>query len=70
MIRLNTEITTDMDLDGFNWYVEAGEFFDVDDYCDAYGISKHDIDEEDIKAVQDKAGRLTSPQAMLVSHDA
>ena len=69
VIRLNTSTTTDKDLSGFNFYVDAGEFFDVDDYCEAYGISKYDIDGEDIKNAQDKAARLTPPESMLVSHE-
>lgn len=68
-IKLNWEVVEEMDLSGNNFYVEEGDLFDFDDYCEAYGVNPHDFDQQYVKGAQDAAGRLMEGQFLLVSHE-
>lgn len=68
-IKLIWEIVEDMDLSGFNFYVEEGELFDFEDYCEAYNVNPQDFDPQYVKGAQDAAGRLMEGQFLLVSHE-
>lgn len=58
------------DFSGFNFYVEAGKFFDANDYADAYSINRNDISHQDIHSAQDAAGSLNEGEFLHVSHNA
>ena len=65
---LSFKTTTEPDLGGFMFYVEAGSLFDADDYADAYKLNRSDIDPQDIHSAQDAAGRLNPGEWLEVTH--
>ena len=69
MIKLTFNATTTPDFSGFSFYVEAGRFFDVDDYAEAYGINSDDIDVLSIHNVQDAAVQLQHGEWLEVTHE-
>ena len=68
MIRLHTRTTTEMDLDGFNFYVEAGRDFYLSDYCEAYGLNG-EIHAQDVADVHEEVGKLKKGQFLYVTHE-
>ena len=66
---LNFKTVTEPDFGGFNFYVESGRLFDADDYADAYGLNRSDIDAQDIHSAQDAAGRLNDGEWLEVTHE-
>ncbi|MEQ8511525.1 MAG: hypothetical protein RLN67_13795 [Algiphilus sp.] len=68
-IRLTATVVTDPDFGGFNFYVEAGQMFDADDYADAYNLNRYDLDPQDVHSVQDAASGLNGGQWLLVTHE-
>lgn len=67
-IRLIWNITRNPDFDGFRFYVEAGDVFDADDYAEAYGLHRRDIDHNDIADVQAAASNMGDDEWLEVTH--
>jgi hypothetical protein len=67
-ISLESKVTIKPDFTGFNFYVEAGSEFDARDYADAFDIDYHEIDQQDIKAVQELASKLHYGWWLEVTH--
>ena len=67
--RLIWTTTTSPDFGGFRFYVEEGRLFDADDYAKAYGLDPHEIDAQDIHAVQGATGHLNHGEWLEVSHE-
>lgn len=67
-IRLDFNTTATPDFGGFKFYVEQGRLFDADDYAEAYGLNRSDIDAQDIHSAQDAAGRLNPGEWLEVTH--
>ena len=68
MFNLTFKTVNSVDFSGFNFYVEEGLLFDVDDYAEAYRISRDDIDYQSIHAVQDATGHLNPGEWLQVEH--
>ena len=68
MIKLTFKATTTPDFSGSSFHVEAGRFFDVEDYAQENGIHSDDIDQQDIHNAQDAAGQLFPGEWLEVSH--
>lgn len=68
-VKIQHKVTATPDFGGFNFYVEAGRCFDIADYCDAYGLNRHDFDEESVKAAQNAASRLNHGEWLEISHE-
>ena len=66
MIDLNWTVTTDPDLDGFKFYVEAGNNFFIEDYAEAYGLNPHELNPGDVQAF---VARLSPGEWLEVSHE-
>jgi hypothetical protein len=69
MINLACKIVATPDFSGFKFFVESGKFFDADDYAEAYGLNRSDIDAQDIQSAQDAAGQLNAGQWLEVTHE-
>lgn len=54
---------------GGEFYVEAEQLFDADDYAEAYGLNRYEIDPQDIHSAQDAAARLNPGEWLQVEHD-
>jgi hypothetical protein len=67
-ITLSRGISTDPDYSGLTYYVPAGEAFDADHFADACCINRGDIDNDDIKATQDRAAQLNPGEWMAVEY--
>jgi hypothetical protein len=68
-IHLTCTIITNPDsLVGFQFYVEAGNVFDADDYAAAYKLNRADLDADDVHAVKDTAEKLNEGEWLEVSH--
>lgn len=67
-IRLTWTTTTNPDFDGFRFFVESGDVFDVDDFCDSYGLRRRDIDHNDIANAQAAASNLAPGEWLEVTH--
>lgn len=70
MIRLTWNTTRTPDLDGYNFYVEAGDVFDVVAFCEAYGLNRRDIDHNDIANAQAAASNLCQGEWLEVEYEA
>ena len=68
-IQIITSITTNPDFSGGLFYVESGSLFLADDYIEHAGLQGKDIDQDSIKAAQDKAAGLNDGEWMLVDHE-
>lgn len=68
-IKLQSAVTTSPDFDGFNFYVEQGRLFDADDYCEAYGLRRDELDDDSVKYARDAASRLSAGEWLHVSHE-
>lgn len=68
-INLTFATITDPDFGGNLFYVEEGSLFDADDYAEAYGINRSDIDEQDIHSAQDAAGKLNPGEWLNVTFE-
>lgn len=68
MIRLTWTTTRNPDFDGFRFFVEAGNVFDVSDFCEAYNLHRRDIDHNDIANVQAAASNLAPGEWLEVAH--
>lgn len=69
MIKLNFKATTTPDFSECLFYVEAGCFFDVEDYAGVYGINSDDIDVLSIHSAQDAACQLRHGEWLEVSRE-
>jgi hypothetical protein len=69
MTDLNWTVTTDPDLDGFKFYVEAGKTFDREDYAEAYGLNPHELNPRDVHAIQDASARPGPGEWLEVNHN-
>ena len=67
-IRLTWAATRDPDFDGFRFFVEAGDVFDVNDFCDAYNLHHRDIDHNDIANAQAAASNLAPSEWLEVTY--
>jgi len=67
-INLTFKTVTQPDLGGFVFFVEEGELFDADDYAEAYGLNRSDLDAQDVHSAQDAAGRLNPGEWLQVEH--
>jgi hypothetical protein len=67
-INLTFKTVTQPDLGGFMFFVEAGKLFDADDYAEAYGLNRSDLDAQDVHSAQDAAGRLNPGEWLRVEH--
>ena len=67
-INLIFGTTTNPNFSGFKFFVEAGDFFDADDYASAYNINRSEIDAQDIHSAEDAAGRLSQGEWLYVEH--
>jgi len=68
-INLTFKTVTEPDFNGLMFYVEEGSLFDADDYAEAYGINRSDIDEQDIHSAQDAAGKLNPGEWLNVTFE-
>jgi hypothetical protein len=68
-IKLEFAITTTPDFGGFRFFVEEGRLFDADDYANAYGLNRSNIDAQDVNSAHDAAGRLNPGEWLEVSHN-
>jgi len=68
IIRLTWTTTRNPDFDGFRFFVEAGDVFDVADFCDAYGLHRRDIDHNDIANAQAAASNLSPGEWLEVTY--
>ena len=68
MIRLTWTTTRNPDLDGFRFFVEAGDVFDVSDFCDAYGLHRCDIDHNDVANAQAAASNLAPGEWLEIDY--
>lgn len=68
-INLTFKTVTAPDFGGFMFFVEEGKLFDADDYADAYGLNRSDIDAQDVHSAQDAAGRLSPGEWLEVTHN-
>jgi site-specific DNA-methyltransferase (adenine-specific) len=68
-IRLEWMGTSNPDLSGFNYFVEAGNDFDAADYAAAYTINRSDIDPDDVQNVQNACARLMDGEWVAVTHE-
>lgn len=69
MIRLSWNNTNKPDFGGFRFYVEAGGVFDVDDFCNAYGLHRRDIDHNDIANAQASASNLAPGEWLEICYE-
>lgn len=69
MISLTWSATRNPDFGGFRFYVEHGDVFDADAYCEAYGLARHDIDHNDIANAQAAATNTAPGEWLEVSHE-
>ena len=69
MIKLNFKATTTPDFSVPSFYVEAGCFFDVEDYAGVYGINSDDIDVLSIRSAQFATWQLHPGEWLEVSHE-
>lgn len=67
--NLSFRVTTSPDFGGFGFYVESGSAFDSADYAKAFGLSRSDIDPQDVHAAQDAASRLLPGEWLAVTHE-
>lgn len=67
-VNLTFKTVTAPDFGGFMFFVEEGTLFEADDYADAYGLNRSDIDAQDVHAAQDAAGRLNPGEWLQVEH--
>jgi len=67
-IRLTWTTTRNPDFDGFRFYVAPGDVFDADDYAEAYGLHRRDIDHNDIANAQAAASNLAPGEWLEVTH--
>ena len=68
-IRLTWTTTRSPDFDGFRFFVGSGDVFDANDYAEAYGLARHDIDHNDIANTQAVASNLAPGEWLEVSHE-
>ena len=68
-INLTFKTVTQPDLGGLMFFVEEGKLFDADDYAEAYGLNRSDLDAQDVHSAQDAAGRLNPGEWLLVEHE-
>lgn len=68
-ITLETTVTETQDIGGFRFFVKEGDLFDAGAYAESYNLNIADIDDDSIKAAQDKAGGLCPGQWLEVSHE-
>lgn len=65
-IYLRTTVTTEPDLSGFDYYLQAGDEFDVDNFADVFDVAVADIDPAAIDAAITRAAGLRDEQWMKV----
>jgi hypothetical protein len=68
MKKLIASKTMSPDFSGFMFFVEAGRFFEISDFCDAYGLDADDFDQQEIKGVQHEAGKLCEGEWLEVAY--
>lgn len=68
-IKLDWEVTTTPDFNGFKFFVEEGQLFEAEEYARVYKIHVSDIDDQDINNVQDAASRLIPGYWLEVTHN-
>jgi len=56
------------DLGAWRYYVEHGDVFDVNDYCEAYGLPRSEVNHNDIANAQAAASNLGQGEWLGVSH--
>lgn len=69
MIRLTWNATREPDFDGFRYYVEHGDVFDVRDYCEAYGLVRSEVNHHDIGNAQAASANTAPGEWLEVSHE-
>ena len=69
MIRLTWNATRYPDFYGFRFYVEHGDVFDADAYCEVYGLVRSEIDHNDIANAQAAATNTAPGEWLEVSHE-
>jgi len=68
-INLTCTVVSDPDsFVAFQYYVKAGEVFDVHDYAVTYRLNRADLDPDDVRAAQDAAAKLNAGESLMVSH--
>lgn len=67
-IALQWRVTTDPDLGGLLFFVEAGSTFSADDYATAYGLDRGRITKADVHSINHLAARLREGQWLQVEH--
>lgn len=65
-IYLRTTVTTEPDLLGFDYYLQAGDEFDVDNFVEVHELDLADLDPAGIQAAKTRAAGLSGEQWMLV----
>lgn len=70
-IKLSCEVVDKIDPYGFNFYLEYGESFDFDYYCECYNIilNEFDVDYDSVSFVQYASSRLYEGYFLLVTHE-
>ena len=68
-IAITAKTITNPDFTGWNFYVEAGKFFDEADYREAMRIKPGvEIDDQSVKAAQDASAHLNTGEWLEVGH--
>jgi len=65
-IYLRTTVTTEPDLLGVDYYLQAGDEFDIDNFVEVFELDLADVDPAAIQATKTRAAGLTGEQWMLV----
>lgn len=65
-IYLRTSVTTEPDLSGFDYYLQAGDDFDADNFADVFDLALADIDPAAIAAAVTRAAGLADDEWMKV----
>lgn len=70
MIRLTWRFTCEPDFDGYRYYVEHGDVFDISDYCEVYcRLDPSEVNHNDIANVQAAAANTMPGVWLEVSHE-
>jgi len=68
-INLTCTVVTNPDsFVGYEYYVKAGDEFNVDDYAAGYKLNRRELDSVDVQAVRDASSKLGVGECLMVSH--
>lgn len=65
-IYLRTTVTSDPDLSGFDYYLQAGDEFDIDHYAEVHDLNRDEFDEVGVQAAITRAGSLSGEEWLKV----